>query len=128
VLNAPFRLHDRRSERVPVRKPALSLEQWGEIDRVIVSDLSRHGCGLTTNIVLRSGERVILRAGNLLGAVGTVRWTEVGRAGVEFDGPISPQVDLEFRNPKSTITMVVTAKTADGDKPEPAMASAPCTA
>jgi hypothetical protein len=69
--------------------------QSGLRDSGYISDISPHGCCLTTNALsVRVGSRVVIRPQGLEGLTGTVRWIEGQHAGVEFDTPLyEPVVD-----------------------------------
>lgn len=85
----------RRAERRPVKLAATCRTQSGLRDNAHISDISPHGCRLTTStLAVRIGLRVVIRPQSLEGVSGVVRWIEGQDAGVEFDTPLyGPVVD-----------------------------------
>jgi hypothetical protein len=85
----------RRDPRRPVKLAATCRTQSGLRDAGYISDISAHGCCLTTSsLSVRIGSRVVIRPQGLEGLTGTVRWIEGQHAGIEFDAPLyGPVVD-----------------------------------
>jgi hypothetical protein len=91
----PLSKTPRRAERRSVILAATCRTQNGLRDNAYISDLSPHGCCLTTTtLAVRIGQRVVIRPQGLEGLTGTVRWIEGQNAGIEFDAPLyEPVVD-----------------------------------
>ncbi len=85
----------RRDERWPVTLAATCRTQNGLRDNAHISDISQHGCRLTTStLAVRVGQRIVIRPQGLEGVGGTVRWIEGHQAGFEFEAPLyGPVVD-----------------------------------
>lgn len=88
-------LTPRRDTRRSVKLAATCRTQSGLRDNGYISDISAHGCRLTTNALsVRIGSRVVIRPQGLEGLTGIVRWIEGQHAGIEFDAPLyGPVVD-----------------------------------
>ncbi len=79
----------RRSDRLPVYLVGRCKSRSGKSDDVIISDITAHGCSLTSRITrFKPGQPVLLRPESLELVCGTVRWASGIRAGIEFDKPI----------------------------------------
>ncbi len=79
----------RRSPRTAISLPAECQNPWGQIARVMLSDISAEGCRITANALpLFLETRVVIRTPSLLGASGTVRWVDGTSAGIAFDRPL----------------------------------------
>lgn len=85
----------RRAHRQPVSLAAQCRSQAGTRDSGLITDITAHGCRVTTRtLALRAGARVVIRPEGLEGLTGVVRWIAGTMAGVEFDMPIyGPVVD-----------------------------------
>jgi hypothetical protein len=85
----------RRAQRRPVRLAATCRTQNGLRDNGHISDISAHGCCLTTNTLsVRIGARVVIKPDGLEGMTGIVRWIDGQNAGIEFETPLyEPVVD-----------------------------------
>ena len=69
--------------------PARCRLMSGLQDNVVVSDLSTHGCCITTRtLTLCAGTRVMLKLDGLESISCTVRWAENGHCGLQFERPI----------------------------------------
>lgn len=85
----------RHQKRRPVELPANCRTQGGLRGSGRILDLSPLGCCVSTNgLFVRVGLKVVIRPKGLEGLMGTVRWIEKYRAGIEFDRPLyEPVVD-----------------------------------
>lgn len=78
------------------RKP-LSIDVAARIERspttLHLSDLSCRGCRIVSHArFLTVGARITIRPAGMEGLIGTVRWSDVDSAGMEFDYPLHPAV------------------------------------
>jgi hypothetical protein len=79
----------RRSERLGTVLPARCRSRSGFVDRLIISDLSCHGCRVESfALTLHEGDLVVITPKGLEGICGTVRWTSGHTAGIEFATPL----------------------------------------
>jgi hypothetical protein len=85
----------RRTQRRPVILAATCRTPTGWRDSAQISDISPHGCRLSTStLVLRVDMRIVIRPQGLEGVTGVVRWFDGLAAGMEFDTPLyEPVVD-----------------------------------
>lgn len=85
----------RHKHRKPVELPANCRTQSGLRGSGRISDISPQGCCISTNgLFVRVGLKVVIRPEGLEGVLGTVRWIDGERAGIEFDKPLyEPVVD-----------------------------------
>lgn len=85
----------RRAQRRPVILAATCRTQSGLRDNAYISDISPHGCRLTTStLAVRIGLRIVIRPQGLEGLSGVVRWIDGEYVGIEFDAPLyEPVVD-----------------------------------
>jgi hypothetical protein len=85
----------RRAERFGVVIPARCRSRSGFVDRVVVADISRHGCRIESQaLTMHQGDLVVVTPAGLEGLCGTVRWVENHTAGIEFATPLyGPVVD-----------------------------------
>ena len=67
--------------------------QTGLRDSAHISDISQHGCRLTTKTLsIRIGQRIVIRPQGLEGVSGVVRWIDGQDAGIEYDAPLYEHV------------------------------------
>ena len=82
-------INHRKAERRPVTLGAACRTLGGMRDKGVLSDLSTHGCCVTTSSLhLNVGMRVIIKPEGIEGLSGVVRWIDRARAGIEFDAPL----------------------------------------
>lgn len=89
----------RRAERSPLVLPAKCRSRTGFLDRVVITDLSPHGCRIESRaLTVHEGDLVVLRPEGMEGLGGVVRWMKGHLAGVEFETPLyGPVVDHLLR-------------------------------
>lgn len=92
-MNPPHDQH--RSDRTSVTLPAKCRTMGGMRDQGELSDISTHGCRVSTrSLYLSVGSRVSIKPEGLESISGVVRWIVGNHAGVEFDTPLyGPIVD-----------------------------------
>jgi hypothetical protein len=73
-----------RADRKDVLLKGTALLADGRQIPVVVRDLSRDGCGVCSDEALGIGDVIELNVAPLDGAVGTIRWSLFGSAGVRF--------------------------------------------
>lgn len=79
----------RRAPRNAVVMSATCRTQSGLRDKCDISDISAHGCRLTTStLVVRIGGRVLIRPQGMESLSGVIRWIEGQVSGIEFDAPL----------------------------------------
>jgi PilZ domain len=85
----------RQAERALLVLPAKCRSRSGFLDRVVITDLSPHGCRIESRaLTVQAGDMVVVRPDGLEGLCGTVRWASGHGAGVEFERPLyGPVVD-----------------------------------
>ena len=84
-----YPINHRKAERRPIALPAACRTLGGMRDKGVLSDLSTHGCCVTTSSRnLNVGQRVIIKPDGIEGLSGVVRWIDRARAGIEFDAPL----------------------------------------
>ncbi|WP_176399829.1 PilZ domain-containing protein [Novosphingobium sp. B 225] len=83
----------RRSNRLHLVLPARCRSRSGFVDRVVISNLSEHGCRIDSlGLILGVGDMVVVRPEGLEGQTGVIRWIKGHSAGIEFDAPLYPPV------------------------------------
>jgi PilZ domain len=102
VLNDPVdipgtrTLRTRKASRHRVDATVEAESRSGEIEQVVVRDISAFGCSISAEAEwLRLGKFVTLNVGNVRRIEAIVRWTRNGVAGLEFLRPI-PFGDAEI--------------------------------
>lgn len=81
--------NNRQSERKSISLGARCRTMSGLRDEGQLSDLSTHGCCLTTkSMYLTIGARVMIKPDGLEAITGVIRWLSGNRAGVQFDTPL----------------------------------------
>jgi hypothetical protein len=90
----PIGMPDARSEdRLPVSAGAMLVAHQTELQPVSIADLSRHGCCLVGDCdALRPGQFISIKIGKMDRLAAIVRWSNDGRAGVEFTRGLPPDV------------------------------------
>ena len=74
-----YPINHRKAERRPIALPAACRTLGGMRDKGVLSDLSTHGCCVTTSSLnLNVGQRVIIKPDGI----------DRARAGIEFDAPL----------------------------------------
>jgi PilZ domain len=102
VMSASAR-NFRRSERIGLVLPARCRSRSGFVDRVVIADLSCHGCRIESfALTMHQGDLVVITPHSLEGICGTVRWVSGHSAGIEFASPLyAPVVEhlgRQYRN------------------------------
>ncbi len=93
---------NRRADRKPLAMAAKCKTINGMRDEGSISDMSTHGCCITTRgLYFNIGMRVTIKPDGMEAVSGVIRWIAGNRAGVEFDRPLyGPVVEhLTQRNP-----------------------------
>ncbi|MCJ7420571.1 PilZ domain-containing protein [Sphingomicrobium astaxanthinifaciens] len=80
-----------RAVRIDLAAPAELTDSDGGRVAVVVRDLSKDGCRLSTDGSLIAGEAVSLRVGREAPLAGVVAWVQGDEAGVRFATP--PRLD-----------------------------------
>ena len=96
---------NRKAMRQPLTLAAKCRTTSGMSDDAYLSDLSAHGCCITTRgLLFRLGSRVTIKPQGLEGISGVIRWIAGNRAGVEFEQPLyGPVVEhLTVTHPHGT--------------------------
>ncbi|MBS0254841.1 MAG: PilZ domain-containing protein [Proteobacteria bacterium] len=91
--------------RKPLTLAAKCRTLTGMSDDAYLSDLSPHGCCITTRgLLFRLGARVVIKPNGLEAIGGIIRWIAGNRAGVEFEQPLyAPVVEhLSSAHPHGT--------------------------
>jgi hypothetical protein len=79
----------RRSSRKPVLLPGNCRGDLGEIEQVVISDLTPEGCCVSGKVKsLATGDRIVLRPQGLEELSATVKWVSGEQAGVQFATPL----------------------------------------
>ncbi len=84
-------LADFASRRREVRQRVLLSARLHPVERqspMVVTNLSRHGLRATADIEVVSGQRLFVTLDDLTHCLGTVRWTQNKRFGLQFDKPL----------------------------------------
>lgn len=84
---------NRKDMRKPLVLAAKCRTMSGMRDEGVLSDISTHGCCITTRALLfRVGSRILIKPDGIEAIAGVIRWMAGNRAGVEFDQPLYPAV------------------------------------
>jgi hypothetical protein len=85
----------RQSERLRLVLPARCRTRSGFLDRVMITDISTHGCRIESRALsVLEGDLVVVRPEGIEGLCGVVRWTDRHAAGIAFEQPLYlPVVD-----------------------------------
>ena len=79
----------RRAERLGVALPARVRSRSGFVDRVVITDISEHGCRIESfALTVRTDDYVVVSPGVIEGQCGKVVWVKGHRAGIEFLSPL----------------------------------------
>jgi hypothetical protein len=92
----------RCEDRLPVTIPARCRTRSGFADRLMIRDISRHGCRVESlALTVHVGDPVVITPSMLEGLCGTVRWVRGNSAGIEFAtplyGPVVEHLHRTFR-------------------------------
>lgn len=80
---------NRRAERLQLVLPARCRSRSGFLDRVVITDLSVHGCRIQSfALTMHRGDLIVLRPDGIEGLCGAIRWVRDHAAGIEFDRPL----------------------------------------
>lgn len=71
----------------------------GQTGRVILSEISAHGCRLyADDMRLHQGQWITIQPDKMEGMAGIVRWVDAKRAGVEFQHPLYEAVATHLQH------------------------------
>lgn len=71
----------------------------GQTGRVILSEISAHGCRLyADDMRLHQGQWITIQPDKMEGMAGIVRWVDAKRAGVEFQRPLYEAVATHLQH------------------------------